>query len=408
MYGIASVPAIWQRAIETIARQTIPNTVVFLDDIVVTGLTEEQHLKNLVTVLNRLQRYNIRINLEKSQFALKEIKYCGYIINKKEISKETQKIEAIQKMPRPRNVSEVRAFIGMINYYARFIRNLSSIIYPLNKLLRKDTSFKWSRECENAFMRAKEAFLEKSLLTHFDPKLSLMLATDASADRGRRCPFTYLCRRHGEGIAVRVANIIGNATKVFTNRQRGVRHNLCNKEISPIPFCKFTLTTDHRPLVQVFAPTKGLPAYSALRMQHYTLFLQGFNYDIKFRKSELHSNADCLSRLAVGREEFERDVVDVYLLDLISTLPVTAATIAMETKSDNELQKLYSALQRGTQIQPSDRFKLDQAEFSLVEDVLRGNRVVIPRSLRTKVLQELHIGHFGAAKMKALARGHCW
>src|SRR5580765_7115610 len=83
-------------------------------------------------------------------------------------------------MPRPRNVQEVRAFVGMINYYGRFIRNLSSILYPLNQLLHVNVLFTWTEAQEQAFIRVKEAFLSNEILAHHNSKLPLILATDTS------------------------------------------------------------------------------------------------------------------------------------------------------------------------------------------------------------------------------------
>lgn len=180
MYGIASGPTIWQREIENIL-QGIPGVAVFFDDIVITGETDALHLQNLEKVMARLHEYNIRINLEKSNFLVDKVHYCGYIIDKEGIYKETSKMEAIRKISRPKNVSKVRAFIGMINYYGRFIPNLSSILLPLNKLLRKKTLFIWSKECDTVFRRAKEAFTSDRILVHFNPKIPLVLATDASS-----------------------------------------------------------------------------------------------------------------------------------------------------------------------------------------------------------------------------------
>lgn len=180
MYGIASGPTIWQREIENIL-QGIPGVAVFFDDIVITGETDALHLQNLEKLLKRLHDYNIRINLEKSKFFAEKVNYCGYMIDKEGIHKEASKMEAIKSMPQPKNVSEVRAFTGMINYYGRFIPNLSSILLPLNKLLRKNIPFSWSKECNVAFRRAKEAFTSDRILVHSDSELPLVLATDASS-----------------------------------------------------------------------------------------------------------------------------------------------------------------------------------------------------------------------------------
>lgn len=167
LYGVASAPAIWQREIENILAD-IPGVSVFLDDIRITGPDDDTHLHRLELVLQRLQQFNIKINEEKCEFFQNEIRYCGYVIDKDGIHKEKRKMDAIDKMPRPLNQSELRSFIGMINYYGKFINNLSTLLYPLNRLLCKDVPFKWTCECEKAFELAKREFKSDTILAHYD------------------------------------------------------------------------------------------------------------------------------------------------------------------------------------------------------------------------------------------------
>ncbi|XP_011170649.2 uncharacterized protein K02A2.6-like [Solenopsis invicta] len=146
-----------------------------------------------------------------------------------------------------------------------------------------------------------------------------------------------------------------------------------------------------------------------MRMQHYAIFLQGFNYKIEYRKSEKHANADCLSRLPVDAPQTIADVIDAYQLEIIETLPVTASKLAYETQKDKDVSELLEALQTGKIIHKTKRFNIEQNEFGLVNNVImRGSRVYVPKILRAEILKELHSGHFGIVKMKNLARSHCW
>ncbi|XP_029168807.1 uncharacterized protein K02A2.6-like [Nylanderia fulva] len=146
-----------------------------------------------------------------------------------------------------------------------------------------------------------------------------------------------------------------------------------------------------------------------MRMQHYAIFLQGYNYEIEYRKSERHANADCLSRLPVDAPQTVADTVDAYQLEVIKTLPVTASRIEIETRKDKTIRELLEALQTGKVIHKSKRFNIEQNEFSLQNNVImRRSRVYIPKTLQAEVLKELHLGHFGVVKMKGLARSHCW
>ncbi|XP_029163050.1 uncharacterized protein K02A2.6-like [Nylanderia fulva] len=409
MYGIAPGPTIWQRKIENIL-QGIPGVAIFFDDIVITGSTDTEHLTRLEEVLSRLHKFNVRINLEKSKFFLDKVDYCGYVVDRVGVHKDNRKIEAIQNMPRPKDVSEIRAFTGMINYYGRFIQNLSSILHPLNKLLQKEVRFVWSKECETAFNKAKAAFTSKQMLVHFNPKLPLVLATDASSYGVG----AVLSHRYPDGSE----KVIQFASQTFSKVQS--KYSQIDKEAFAIIFGvkkfvqflygnKFTLITDHRPLVQIFSPSQSLPIYSAMRMQHYAIFLQGYNYEIEYRKSERHANADCLSRLPVDAPQTVADTVDAYQLEVIETLPVTASRIEIETRKDKTIRELLEALQTGKVKHKSKRFNIEQNEFSLQNNVImRRSRVYIPKTLQAEVLKELHLGHFGVVKMKGLARSHCW
>ncbi|XP_011859117.1 PREDICTED: uncharacterized protein K02A2.6-like [Vollenhovia emeryi] len=410
MYGVASAPAIWQRTIENILKD-IPGVVVFLDDIRVAGTDRQDHLNKLRLVFGRLQKFNIRVNMEKSEFFMSQIQYCGYVIDKDGLHKSPEKMEAIHNMKRPTNVTEVRSFLGMINYYGRFISNLSSILHPLNKLLRKDTEFQWTSQCEKSFRDAKKAFISPKCLVHFDPRLPVTLATDASS-YGVGAVLSHIYPDGSE-------RAIQYASQTLSSTQRN--YSQIDKEAYAIIYgvkkfhqylqgSKFTLITDHRPLTQIFSPTKSLPIYTALRMQHYSLFLQGFNYDIKYRKSELHSNADCLSRLPIPRNADVQDPVDVFQLSTFDTLPITAREVATATATDKELSKLLQILKSGKNTEKEKTFyTVNLHEFTLQNNVIfRGHRVVIPRILQKKILQELHTGHFGVVRMKHLARGYIW
>ncbi|EZA62137.1 hypothetical protein X777_03744 [Ooceraea biroi] len=145
-------------------------------------------------------------------------------------------------------------------------------------------------------------------------------------------------------------------------------------------------------------------------MQHYALFLRAFRYDIVYKNTKLHSNEDTLSRLPVIAENTpELDVVDNYEVQLSETLPVTHVKLAKEIGKDKELQVLLHGLRIGKSINLRDRFNIPQTEFNCQQGViLRNSRAVIPKTLRDRILQELHCEHFGVVKMKSMARKFCW
>ncbi|CAG2214143.1 unnamed protein product [Mytilus edulis] len=144
-YGVASSPGIFQRTLENVV-QGIANVLVRVDDILITGKTREEHLNTLSKVLSRFKRIGIRLKKQKCVFMAEEVVYLGFKINKHGIYPVESKVEAIDKAPSPTNVTELKAYLGMLNYYNRFLANLSHLLKPLHVLLQKDTKWSWGHK----------------------------------------------------------------------------------------------------------------------------------------------------------------------------------------------------------------------------------------------------------------------
>ncbi|XP_055585220.1 uncharacterized protein K02A2.6-like [Uranotaenia lowii] len=411
MYGVSSAPAIFQREISQ-RLGDIPGVSVFLDDIKVTGPDDETHLQRLGMVLQRLDEHGMRLNVTKCEFFADRIEYCGFVIDREGIRKMKTKVDAIQEMPRPRNREQIIAFVGLINYYGRFMKNLSTRIYPINNLLKENVTFNWDDECEKAFLWVKKEMQSDRVLVHYDPKLPLVLATDAS-------PYgvgAVLSHLYPDG----TERPIHCASQTLNRSQQN--YIQVDKEAYTIIFGvrkfyqylygrKFILVTDNKAVAQILAPHKGLPTLSALRMQHYAVFLETFDYEIRFRSSKENANADGMSRLPIKDEDNKHRIEEVDLVEVnqIETLPVTAEELAECTKEDANVKTLLQSLKFGRTVDGCDRFRLNQSEFSIQKGcLLRGIRVYIPPKLRQRVLDELHTGHFGVSRMKTLARSYCW
>ncbi|GFV20774.1 uncharacterized protein K02A2.6 [Trichonephila clavipes] len=163
---------------------------------------------------------------------------------------------------------------------------------------------------------------------------------------------------------------------------------------------RFTLITDHKPLIAIFGSKRGLPVLAATRLLHYALILQSFEFDIIFRKTIEHGNADFLSRLPKTSEELEvKDDITIFQMSQVEALPVTSKELRQETSKDIELGPLLRALREGKDLQGRE------AQYTIEDGcIMYGQRVCIPRKFRKNVLEELHAGHLGIVKMKAIAR----
>ena len=427
VFGIASAPAIWQRSIDQVL-QGVPNVQCILDDMIITGKNDQDHLKTLETVFERLKCFGLRVNNDKCEFFKSRISFCGHEIDASGLHKTNDKIQSVVSAPRPQNQNQLRSLIGLIRYYDRFLPNIASILNPLNKLLGNNVRWAWNEQCEQAFNQAKELIASDLVLMHYDPKLPLRLACDAS-------PY---------GLGAVVSHVLPDGTErpiAFSSRSlSSAEQNYAQihrealalywgvKKFFPYLYGrKFSLVTDHAPLLTIFHPEKGIPAMTAARLQRYALFLSGFNYTIEYRGTAHHSNCDFLSRLPLpttGKKENDNyedddddadvDAAEVYAINQLESLPVTSAAVRRETANDPTLSRVLFFTRSGW-AHSSDRdqelrpYFQRRNEISIHQDCLMwGGRVIVPTKLRPQILNQLHEGHLGVVKMKSLARSYFW
>ena len=179
-YGVASSPAIFQEIMDKIL-QGLHQVVWYLDDILITGETEDQHLSNIEEVLSRLQKYGLRARVNKCRFFEESVEYLGHLINQEGIHPVERKVVAILEAKLPKNVEQLQSFLGMVTYYAKFISNMSTITAPLNDLKRKGVIWKWGKKEEKAFTTLKKEVVSTKVLVHYDSQLPLKLDCDASS-----------------------------------------------------------------------------------------------------------------------------------------------------------------------------------------------------------------------------------
>ena len=161
-FGLSCAPAIFQRIIEQIVGD-ISVVACYLDDIIVIGKTETDHLTNLQRILERLKESGFRLRKSKCSFFQSSVVYLGHVIDKDGIRPLTNKVEAILKMPLPEDPKQLRSFLGMVNYYDKFLPGLATKCACLNYLLHKDKKWYWTEEHSNAVDAIKESHLSRYL-----------------------------------------------------------------------------------------------------------------------------------------------------------------------------------------------------------------------------------------------------
>ena len=280
--GVASAPAIFQSTMDTILKG-IDGVVCYIDDILITGRNDQEHRNRLEAVLSRLERYGVQLKWSKCSFLQEKVQFLGHVIDAEGVHPSPEKVQAIVEAPSPATVTELRSFLGMLQYYGKFLRNLSTLLHALNNLLREGVSWSWQPECQEAFESAK-------VLAHYDVNLPIKLACDASS-YGIGAVLSHVMPG-GEEHPVAFASRTLSASEKDYAQLDGV------KKFHQYLFVrKFTLETDHKPLLNILGPKSAVPTLAAARLQRWALILASYHYDVLFRRTSEHSNADGLSGL---------------------------------------------------------------------------------------------------------------
>ncbi|XP_037974858.2 uncharacterized protein K02A2.6-like isoform X1 [Plutella xylostella] len=416
VYGLASSPGIFQRLMINLFKD-IPNVVIFLDDILIASSTLESHIETLYKVLDRIRDYGLKIKKQKCVFFTNEIKFLGYIIDKNGIRVDPEKVRSILEMRAPKDLYELRSFLGMVNFYGKFIKNLSFILAPLYELLKKNNSWIWGRKQTEAFVTIKNLLSSTGVLAHYDPSQEAVVTCDASA--------------HGLGVVLAQRDAAGaERAVIYVSRAltpAEINYSQIHKEALAIVFAvtklhqylygrHFTLRTDHKPLVSIFGPGKGIPSMTASRLQRWALTLSAYDFNIEYVSTDKNT-ADCLSRMISAHKsdsvKLGEQPEQTYLHFASDALLLDYNDLKKITQRDPLLSRVISYVKDGwpkeTEIKELKPFFNRKNEIYIELGCLMwGHRVIIPSECRSKVLKELHDSHMGVTKTKAISRSYVW
>ena len=291
-FGLSNAPAVFQELMNIVLQGCEEFSTAYLDDILIFSSSIEEHLKHIQTVFDRIREHGLKLKLKKCTFFETETEYLGFIISKEGVKPDSKKVEAIKTLPRPKNVRQVRGFIGMCSYYRRFIPNFSAIAEPLLRLIRKYARFSWDKDCQTAFDFLRDSLTVVPLLAFPDPRLGYVLYTDASdtcigacltqTTDGEEKPIYYLSHKLTP-TQRRWAVIEKEAFAIHYSLQK-LNHYLHN--------AKFVIRTDHKPLKYLLeSPMENK------KIQLWALSMAGYNTKIEYIEGKYNCCADLLSRL---------------------------------------------------------------------------------------------------------------
>ena len=291
-FGLCNAPSCFQRLMECVLRSLNWRiALIYLDDVLVYSRTFRDHLDHLRLVFDRFREAGLKLKPKKCHFGQKSVKFLGHVISKDGVQRDPDKIKAIKEYPVPRRVKDVRAFLGLANYYRKFVRDFSKIAGPLHDLTKKALKFRWTDECQAAFERLKSALIQAPILGYPDFTLPFDLYVDASDEalgmvlgqvqNGREVVISYSGRKllpaeKNYSVTEREALAVVAGIKYFQPYVYGRR---------------FTVHTDHnavRWLMGIKEPTGRLARWAVL--------LQQYDFNIVHRSGKSNGNADALSR----------------------------------------------------------------------------------------------------------------
>ena len=396
-FGLTNAPATFQRLMEcTLAGLVGDQCLIYLDDVIIFSSSFDEHLKRLASVLDRLRAAGLKLRAKKCHFAQEQVTYLGHIISNKGIEPDKSKLTAISAYPTPRTTKEVKQFMGISNYYRCFIPGYAQIAEPLHWLLRKSSKgFQWTQECETSFTTLKSKLTTPPILAYPLFTTPFTVSTDAS-DRAIGGVFSQIQDGHERVIAY-WSRQLNKAEKNYSTIEREALAVVgAIKEFYPYLYgFHFTLLTDHNPLTSL----KGIKDVGG-RLARWMLFLQQFDFNIQYKKGSANSNADTLSRRPPEHPEVAVLAIFPFLADL--------DTLVKAQQEDPQLANLKRPIDQGTFPTHCPRGfrkcflkqELLCREYTESATQMTHTQIVLPSSLRSRVLQEAHdnLGHFGAKK----------
>jgi hypothetical protein len=307
-FGLTNAPAAFMDMMNRIFKPFLDQfVVVFIDDILVFSKSKDEHEQHLRLILQTLREHKLYAKFSKCEFWLDSVAFLGHVVSKDGVSLDPQKVEAIQKWPRPTSVTEIRSFLGLAGYYRRFIKDFSKISAPLTKLTQKHVVFQWNELCENSFQQLKDCLTSAPVLALPSSGGGYAVYCDAS-----RIGLGCVLMQHGKVIAYA-------SRQLKRHEQNYPTHDL---EMAAVIFAlkiwrhylygeTCEIFTDHKSLKYIFQQ-KDLN----LRQRRWMELLKDYDCTILYHPGKANVVADALSRKSMGSfahiAEVRRPVVNEF------------------------------------------------------------------------------------------------
>lgn len=349
-----------------------------MDDILIFSQTFGDHLRHLRQLLEAICKEGFRLKITKCTFANNEVKYLGHILSRNTVRPlHGDNLIAIRNFPVPQRKKNVRQFLGKVNFYHKYLANSATLLEPLHHLLRKNTEFVWSQQCQRSFEEAKERLCAQPILAIFDPKLKIIIETDASGEG-----VGAVLKQPQDNGEVKPVAYFSKKLKDYQKKKKAI-YLECLAMKEAIKFwqhwlvgASFQIITDHRPLENLKVNSR-----SDEELGDMLLFLSQFDFKVTYRPGTSNTEADALSRNPV-LDEIDDPEELIKTVNFLSILDITKDQ-DRHTNENNKIRKVTK----------------DGGILCKIND--KGKRIVISGELADTLIAKIHkeYGHIGSGQV---------
>ena len=315
------------------------------DDIIIYAKTQEEHDQILRKVLQRLRDKNLSLNGDKCIFSRDSISFMGHTLTSEGLKPQDSKIQAVLQTERPSNVKEMKSFLGLVSYCSKFVPQFATISEPLRKLTRKNETFRWEKEQQNAFETLKDAMTSAEVMAYYDPNAETRIICDASpVGLG-----SILEQKHGDNFrpvayASRTLNAVERRYSQIEREALGITWSIERFQVY-LYGMNFTVLTDHKPLINIFKPNHKSPS---ARMTKWLLRLQPYKFTVEYQPGTQNAS-DILSRSPNKEDTSETDCLSNEAKQYISYVAENSVPKAMtleEIENESSKDELYQKIRQ--------------------------------------------------------------
>ena len=419
-FGVKSAPEHYEKKMKQ-ELEGLEGVISLMDDILIHAKTKQEHDQRLNKALERLACAGVTLNEEKCEFGKESIRFAGHIISGEGVQSDPEKTEAIRQMDAPKNVSEVRRFLGMVNQLGKFIPHLAEKTKGLRELLIKKNTWNWNISHQSAFERLKEELVSTPVLAHYDSAKEIWVSADASSyglgavlqqvDNGEVKPVAYASRSMS-ATEQRYAQVEKEALATTW---------ACEKFSDYLLGKDFKVETDHKPLVSLLG-SKNLDELPP-RIQRFRMRLMRYSFTIVHIPGKNIITADALSRapMSAGPTKADQQLSEdtqSFVSSIIKGLPASEKRLEEIRQKQDDDEVCCKLREYCLQEEWPDKPKLHSSlraywpfrgEITVQDSLLMmGSRLIIPSSMRLDILDKIHTGHQGIRKCRERAKQSVW